>query len=657
MADHIDSLTNETLSTWVMSLVEEWNDFYDSNFKQKNLEYERIWRGICKESDKTRKSERSKIVAPHTSQAVESAVAEVEEAIYGRGSLFDITDNEGDDDKQDVQTLRNQLNEDLSRRKVRRKISECILTGALYGNGAAEIVTTTITERKPASQRNGNAIEVGVTSTKRVVCDIIPISVENLRVDPAATSIDDGIGVAIDDYYVPVHQVQLMQAKGVYDDTIHVAATGNQIVQKNQGLTRQPEDVVRITKYYGLVPKSLLERVAGTADNDPLSAFEAADSPPVEGTIPESSDWVEACVVILNGQHVLKGIKNPYMMQDRPVVAFAWDIIPGLFNGRGVPEKGYSIQKALDGELRARADALALTAAPMMGVDATKMPRGMRPRVQPGRTVVTIGNPKDALMPFNFGQVSQITFAQAESLGRMLQQATGAVDSTGVGATGNNDRAAAGISMNLGAIIKRHKRTLINFQDDFLVPLVEKCAWRYMQYDPDNYPAADYKFTVSSSLGIMAREYETSQLVQLLQTMKPGTLEYSLIIESVVGNMNVAQRETIVQALKDGRETTPEQQEAQARAQEAEVNIKEQQGAALEGTAAEAFARAKKYAAETLAIPIELQNERIMAISNNLTDGDQDEKNFRRRAEVAKLLQTDRSQDFEEFKLLNQNRA
>ena len=73
--------------------------------------------------------------------------------------------------------------------------------------------------------------------------------------------------------------------------------------------------------------------------------------------------------------------------------------------------------------------------------------------------------------------------------------------------------------MSLGAIIKRHKRTLINFQQSFLIPFVKKAAYRYMQFDPENYPVADYKFNASSTLGIIAREYEVTQLVQLLQTM------------------------------------------------------------------------------------------------------------------------------------------
>lgn len=643
MADSID--IGETLSSWVMGHMNDWGDFYDNNFKQSHLEYERIWRGTWKAEDKTRESERSRVVAPHTSQAVESSVAEVEEAIYGRGSLFDVTDDIGDSERQDVALLRETLDEDLKRRKIRKAISEVILNGAIYGNGAAEIVLSEIVQRVPTSQKNEDGTtEVGVTTTKRVVCDVMPIHPADFRMDPAATSIDDGLGCGSDCYYIPVHQVQILQDQGVYNKDVDVRGSGYSVKQKDQGLVQQPENVVRITKYFGLVPRELLTKDKEKGEDDPFAEFEAA----LEGDdalVPASSDYVEAIVVILNGEHILKAEENPYMMGDRPIVGFAWDILPTMWYGRGVPEKGYGIQKALDSELRARNDALALTAHPMMGVDGTKMPRGMNPKVTPGRTVITNGNPKDALMPFNFGQVSQITFAQAESLGRMLQMATGAVDTTGVAGSINDNGTAAGTSMSLGAIIKRHKRTLNNFQDDFLIPLIERTAYRYMQYNPDSYPAGDFKFNVSSSLGTMAREYEVSQLIQLLQTMSPDNAAYPVLIESIVANMNVANREEVVDLLKQSREVSPEAQEAQQQAQAVALAVQQAQANALEGQAEESRARAIKYDAETKAIPVELQNKRILAISNNLSDGDQDEKNFRQRIEVVKLLQQDRKQD------------
>ena len=251
------------------------------------------------------------------------------------------------------------------------------------------------------------------------------------------------------------------------------------------------------------------------------------------------------------------------MMGDRPVVAFPWDVVPSRFWGRGVCEKGYNSQKALDAELRARIDALALTIHPMMAIDATRMPRGAKAEVRAGKTILTNGNPAEVLQPLNFGNVSQVTFGQAAELQKMVQTATGAIDSAGISGSINGQSTASGISMSLGAIIKRHKRTLINFQESFLIPFVTKAAHRYMQFNPERYPVADYKFHTSSSLGIIAREYEVTQLVQLLQTMQQDNPMYSQLIMSIIDNMNLSNREELISSLQQANQPNPEAQQAQ----------------------------------------------------------------------------------------------
>jgi hypothetical protein len=57
--------------------------------------------------------------------------------------------------------------------------------------------------------------------------------------------------------------------------------------------------------------------------------------------------YIEVIVVVANGGQLLKIEENPYMMQDRPIVAFPWDVVPSRFWGRGICEKGYNSQKAL----------------------------------------------------------------------------------------------------------------------------------------------------------------------------------------------------------------------------------------------------------------------------------------------------------------------
>jgi hypothetical protein len=156
--------------------------------------------------------------------------------------------------------------------------------------------------------------------------------------------------------------------------------------------------------------------------------------------------YIEVIVVIANGGQLLKIEENPYMMQDRPVVAFPWDVVPSRFWGRGICEKGYNSQKALDAELRARIDALALTVHPMMAMDASRMPRGAKLEIRPGKTILTNGNPAEILQPFKFGNLDQVTFAQAGELQKMVQMATGAIDAAGIPGTINGDAAAGAVS-------------------------------------------------------------------------------------------------------------------------------------------------------------------------------------------------------------------
>jgi hypothetical protein len=357
----------------------------------------------------------------------------------------------------------------------------------------------------------------------------------------------------------------------------------------------------------------------------------------------DTNEYVEVVAVIANGGQLLKIEENPYMMQDRPVIAFPWDVVPGRFWGRGVCEKGYNSQKALDTEMRARIDALALTIHPMLAVDASRLPRGAKMEIRPGKTILTNGNPSEILQPFNFGNVSQITFTQASQLQTMVQQATGAVDSAGMQGVVNGEATAAGISMGLGAIIKRHKRTLINFQESFLIPMIEKCAWRYMQFAPELYPVADYKFVPSSSLGIIAREYEVTQLVQLLQTMDKASPMYPMLLEAIIDHMNISNREELIATLKQSQQPNPEAQQAQAQQMQMQMAQLQAQVAAFQAQAAESQARADKYRAEIGIDQYEAETDRIKVLSSNLEPGDSDEKEFQRRAKVAELILKERA--------------
>ena len=633
--------TEQHLEDWVIEKCDSWRDHFEANYSQRFEEYYRLWRGQWSPQDRTRDTERSKIISPALQQAVESSVAELEEATFGRGKWFDIKDDIYDQDPNDIAFLRNALEQDFKKNMVRKGVAECLINAAVFGTGIAEIVLEEEKEMKPATQpvMGGELTAVGVNIQDRTCIKLRPVMPQNFLIDPVATDIDSALGCAVDEF-VSAHSVEQLQESGVYRDVSLEYSSPDFNIEPDQDLTRYDEDKVRLTKYYGLVPRHLLEKAMKDSEAEDAEIV-ALDE---EGE--EDSYYVEAVVVVGNGGTLLKATTNPYMMQDRPVVAFPWDVVPSRFWGRGVCEKGYNSQKALDTELRARIDALALTIHPMMAMDASRMPRGARPSIQPGKTILTNGNPAEILQPFNFGNVNQITFAQAQSLQTMVQTATGAIDSAGISGSINGEATAAGVSMSLGAIIKRHKRTLINFQEAFLIPFVTKAAWRYMQFEPELYPVADYKFHTSSSLGIIAREYEVTQLVQLLQTMSPDTPMYPKLVTSIIDNMNLSNREELIATLEQANQPNPEAEQqamqAQQAAQQAQLAFQAAQAAALNGQAQESAARSQKLAMEAQAIPQELEIDRIKAVTTNLKAGDADDKEFQKRLDISKQLLKER---------------
>ena len=618
--EEFNSIT--TLESWVMSYVDEWAEHYENNFRDNFEEYYRIWRGIWAPKDRTRDTERSRLVTPATQQAVESSVAELEEATFGRGRWFDMRDDDDDPEKEDIVAYRKKLSVSFEKCKIRTAVSEVLCNAAVFGTGIAEVVVDEKEDRTVGTQpvMDGALTAVGVNIMNKVQVKLRPVLPQNFRIDPVATSINESIGVAIDEY-VTTHSVRKAQMDGTYLDVdIHPDHTSELDKEANPNLSHQAEDKVRLIKWFGEVPKYLLD-LANLEDED--------DRDDVEDT----GEYVEAIVVIANGGQLLKAEENPYMMQDRPVIAFQWDVVPGLFWGRGVCEKAYNSQKALDAEIRARVDALAYTIHPMIGVNSTKFVRGSDTTVRPGKTIFTNGDPREVLHPLTFGNVDQITFAQAAELQKMVRQSTGAIDS--LADLGGQARTDGGISANLGAIIKRHKRTLLQFQDNFIIPFVEKAAWRYMQYDPENYPAADYKFNVVSSLGLMAREYEVAQLTQLLQTMSPDSPAYPVLIEAIIDNTSVQNREQIIEMLRNAQQPTPEQQEAAQKAQELQERMQMAQIQLLEGQTNEFNARAMKLKEESTVVGEGAVSDRLKALSSFESD---DDKNFRKRIEVAKSM-------------------
>jgi len=126
--------------------------------------------------------------------------------------------------------------------------------------------------------------------------------------------------------------------------------------------------------------------------------------------------------------------------------------------------------------------------------------------------------------------------------------------------------------MLMGAFVKRAKRAIFNVDRNLLTPLVTKCLWRYMQFDPVRYPE-HYDFQVKTTMGIVAREVEAMQLTQLMMSLPEEYHQVKLVLaQGIVQNSTVANKTQILQAVNqilNPPPPTPEQQHMQKLQQEA----------------------------------------------------------------------------------------
>lgn len=626
---------DKELTAFVVQHCDRWRDHRDENYLEDWKEYERIFRGIWADEDKTRESERSRLISPATQQAVETRHAEIMEAIFGNGEFFDIKDDVRDynNNPMDVEAIKIQLKEDLEKHKIRKSVDQVELMAEIYGTGIGEIIVKQEKEFVPATMPmpGSNQAAYGVQEKDYFCVKVVPVNPKNFLIDPNATSIDDAMGCAIEKF-VSIHKVVEGMEKGIYRKVDIGPAGNDDDLEVTQEVVQYQDDKVKLLTYYGLVPREYLEQLENEGE-------EVVDLFPEDSTADSYSDLVEAIVVIANDGLLLKAEKNPYMMQDRPVIAYQDDTVPNRFWGRGTVEKAYNMQKAIDAQLRSHLDSLALTTAPMIAIDATRLPRGSRFEVKPGKALLTNGNPAEIMMPFKFGQTSPENFATSKEFERMLLMATGTLDSQGVVSQASRDASGAGMSMAMAGIIKKYKRTLTNFQEDFMVPLIKKAAFRYMQFDPERYPSVDMKFIPTATLGIMAREYEQQQLIGLLQTLGPNTPVLPIILKGIITNSSLSNRAELEQALTKMSQPDPQQQQlAQAQAQ-LQLQSQQAQIKSLEAAAAKDVADAQKTMVEAQLAPKEVEAKVISAVSRNLPSEDTAANvEFDRRVKIAELM-------------------
>lgn len=622
------------LTSFVVDHTDRWREYRDQNFKDDWDKYERIFRGKWSAEDKQRQSERSRIISPATQQAVETRHAEVMEAIFGQGEFFDIKDDLKDvnGNKIDVEIIKNQLYEDFAQDKIRKSIDQIELMAEIYGTGIGEITVSKVKTYYPQQQPlDNNQVAFGVNESDRIAVKINPINPKNFLFDPNGISIDDCMGVAVE-RYISVHKIVEGIKSGKYKKVDVGTLYVDDSLEATQEARNYQDDKVLLLTYYGLVPKEYLKK-----DNEEVVDVLGEAEIEFSEDIDDYADMVEAIIIIANGNMLLKAEETPYMMKDRPIIAYQDDTVPNRLLGRGTVEKAFNMQMAIDGSMRSHMDSLALTSAPMMGMDATRLPRGAKFEVKPGGNFMVNGNPQEILFPFKFGQTDGQSMETSKEFERMLLMATGTIDSNGVVSQVSRD--SGGLDMATATIIKKYKRTLVNFQEDFLMPFINKAVWRFMQYSPERYPSVDVKFIPTATLGIIAREYEQKQLAFLMQTLGADSPLTPILMKGILSTSSLSNREQMIAELDKAGQPNPQEQQIQMQEKQVQLGLIQAQTKELESKAMEHLSVANKTKVDADLAPRVAESKIMMAVSTNLPNEDAAATvEFDRRVKIAELM-------------------
>jgi hypothetical protein len=539
----------EQLAAWIMEHVDEWERWRKQHFDTRWAEYLRKWRGLWSEEDRTRGSERSRLVSPVLQQAVEEAVAEIEEAVLGdKEAWFDIDDDHSDQllEQKDYQAIRLQLLDDMDYANVNGALIECCgLMGAVYGTAIGKIVVDVRPERRLKSLLDPEKRQIveGVDEDEKVTVFLEPVRPDQFVIDtavnkPGREGIEQALGMA----HIlprPRHALRARMESGIYWEVPldgGEAATQQGLATEAGGLkTSDAEDANLLIEYHGLVPKALFE--AAVKDGDPVDKI-------------DSREMVEAICTIIDKRWLVAARENTNLKKDRDFIAAPWDLVPGSFWGRGICEKGINSQKALDAMLRGQIDGLAYSVHPMIGVNLQRRDPRHKIEVGPGKAIFVNGDPREALFPMNFGRIDPTTFTASGELERLIQTATGTAGGA-LPARSARANATVGVaSMVQGGLAKRSKRTLRLLERHFLIPLVEKFCLRHMQWNEEVYPFVDLRFRVRTATSLIAREVENQTLTQVLQTVPPVSPVFYAILGQIIENSSAKDKGMVMKLIQ-----------------------------------------------------------------------------------------------------------
>jgi hypothetical protein len=572
--------------------------------------YERTWSA----QDVTRPSERCKYVSAVTQTAVNDTTAGVSDALFGYGRWFTLTDNAQDKDKKDIENAGTILDEELRGNTAQEQWEHLQLLGQIYGTGIMELVPVKVREYVPMTKPDGT---YGVEKKMVVRVQNVPVRPHDFRIAVGATDIATAPWCATERYEPIVNFTSKVQNGTWKDNFIDPSAHTFQADDLTSGdLTYEHRPgYVLVTRYYAKVDATLLDG-------------------------PRSEQFQEACVILINRTMVAYVGENPFMCQDRPFVDYRPFKVPGRFWGLGAAHLVAQDQASFDRQYRTHEDALAFTAYPMTGMDASRVPKGLKLSAEPGKNLMVNGRPSEIIEQITLGAPSTVALDTAQRLMDWSKSSTG-IPSGGVGMSQMQGVKAGVSEMSSVPITQMIKRQVRSFQNGTLVPALKIMTKFFMQFDPERFPATDFNFKVEGALSMLEKSFERAELQMIIQSMNDDNPIKPALIAQMVSLTSHPNRETLAEALMQLSQERAEKEQNDSQAivlKEITMRKLAAEAAKIEAEAQQADAYGMYWHAKAGAVQLEIQADMLKSMVMNSSSQVPDDVEMKQRMQAMDMM-------------------
>jgi hypothetical protein len=219
------------------------------------------------------------------------------------------------------------------------------------------------------------------------------------------------------------------------------------------------------------------------------------------------------------GDHVIKAVINPDTLGRKPYHVSSWAKNPESIWGEGLLEFAAPLEDAMNALMRALINNAAIASGPMVEEDKDRIEENTP--IYPWRkirsTSMQMKNDGPAVNYYQPQMHLQELISAWQFLSKVLDEMTVPAYAQGASQSGVTAGTATVFTQLLAAASRSIKAVVANIDDDIITPYIQMCYDFQMKFSDDPSIKGDARVVAKGVSGLLAREQQSHQKIELLQ--------------------------------------------------------------------------------------------------------------------------------------------